>query len=42
MKEREFEKHASSRMVVWAAFVVTAAFLLTGLWYMYVKPLLAG
>jgi hypothetical protein len=39
VREQEVEQHALSHVVIWAAFLVTVAFLCTGIWYMYLKPL---
>ena len=40
MREQEVERNALSHIVIWAGFLTTVVFLGTGIWYMYLKPLL--
>lgn len=34
------EQNALSHLVIWGSFFVTVIFLFTGIWYMYLKPLI--
>lgn len=38
MKEAETEQHGSSVVVIWAVFIVTVLFLISGIVYMYLRP----
>jgi hypothetical protein len=40
MKEKELERSPFSQAVVMSILLVSAVFMATGLWYMYLKPLI--
>jgi len=42
MRETEAEQHGSSVIVIWAVFIVTVLFLISGIVYMYLRPGLAA
>ena len=39
MKDRGVEQNALSQAVIWGSYFLVGAFLLSGIWYMYLKPL---
>jgi hypothetical protein len=39
VKDRGVEQNVLTQIVIWGSYFVMGAFLLSGMWYMYLKPL---